>query len=60
MSERNIKLVRFIGGRRYLEGVPARDLSADEWAQFSRKQQRHLTQVLKLYEVIYDEHSRSV
>lgn len=47
-------LVRFIGGGRFLAGIPARDLTIREWERIPRKKQKHLTDVLRIYEVIYD------
>jgi hypothetical protein len=53
-EEKQIKAVKFIGGRHFLPKYGTNDLSVDEWNKLSKKEQRHLTRVLKLYEVIYD------
>lgn len=49
---KKIVLVRYIGGHKFVAGVPARDLTPTEWASFSKKEQRHFIR-LGLYEVIY-------
>ena len=56
-EEKQIKAVRFIGGSKFLPKYGKSDMPVDVWDSLSKKDQRHLTQVLKLYEVIYDEHS---
>ena len=48
-------MVKYIGKGRYLRGVPARDLSLDEWTEMPADKKKHLVKVLKLYEVIYDD-----
>jgi hypothetical protein len=44
---------KYIGKRSYLRGVPARDLTKEEWMKLPAKKRKHLEKVLKLYEVNY-------
>ena len=45
--------VVFIGGKRFIHGIPARDLTLAEWNKLPKNKQKHLLK-LGLYEVKYD------
>ena len=46
--------VVYIGKGNYLAGIPARDMTVEEWKTIPASLRKHLTSVLKLYEVKYD------
>lgn len=52
MTEQVMIGAAFIGGKRFFVGVPARDLTLDEWDKLPKKLQRKLIR-LGLYEVKY-------
>ena len=54
MSKKKAVGVKYIGKGAYLRGVPARDMTIDEWKKIPAKKRKHLIEVLKLYEVKYD------
>lgn len=50
---KQITRIEYIGKGRFVYGVPARDLTLDEWKKLPLKRQKHVIK-LGLYEVKYD------
>lgn len=44
---------KYVGKGKFLNGVPARDLNAEEWASFSSQERKYFVS-LGLFEVIND------
>jgi len=51
--EQNEPRAVYVGGGKFINGIPARDLTADEWASFSSEERDYFVK-LGIYEVIYD------
>lgn len=52
-DEKKVIGAKYIGAGKFLFGVPAKDLTADEWLAFSELERNHFVN-LGLFEVIYD------
>lgn len=51
-KKKKVDYARYVGGGKFLTGVPARDLTAEEWEAYSKAERDHFIK-LGLYEVIY-------